>query len=108
MYVIGAFFAILGLSNCIRGIWRRIVVVDDPNRYILVILSGSSADIFLKSALELMEADPFVYSGVIAVYDELEPDQMYACRYLEAENARVRMYNVNEFSEILRRNVIES
>ncbi len=100
-YVVTAFLAVTGLACLIRGIWLRLATVSDPNRYVLVVLSGDCAPLLLQSAVTVLDEETRFFAGIVAVCDKLNEDARRACELIAAGDRRVKLIENDEFSNSL-------
>ncbi len=101
IHIFLVFLSIIGIACIVRGLQLRLVTVDDSDRYISVLLSGTDADIKLSSAMRLYEQYGDMFKGIIAVDMGLDEHTAECCQMIMRENDAIELYSAQEFIKLL-------
>lgn len=102
------FFAMIGLAFVIRSIAHAIFCKGMPGGCVtLIMLSGSDADMSLRSALEQISYDrmlntQYIDCKILAVNDGLSPQTAKICRIM-CEDCSVQMCDIDELGDMLKK-----
>lgn len=106
LMIIVVFFAMIGLAFVIRSIVHAIFCKGMPNSCVtLIMLSGSDADIILRSTLEQISYDrmlntQYIDCKILAVDDGLSPQTARICHMI-CEDCSVQMCDIDELCDLL-------